>query len=114
MDRLNSHRAVIRRLMERHAALLRQAGIGSGVESALVVDQDQERFILLDLGWTAGHRVNHIHLHVCLKGDKIWVEEDWTEDGIATELVRAGLPKDDIVLGFQPPERRHLTEFAVA
>ena len=36
------------------------------------------------------------------------------KEGIADELVRAGVPKSDIVLAFQPPELRHLTEFAVA
>lgn len=113
MDRLNSHGAAVRRLMERHAELSRRADKG-GVESALVVDPEGRRFLLLEVGWANGKRVNNIYLHVQLKGDKIWVEEDWTEDGIATELVRAGIPKEDIVLGFQPPERRHLTEFAVA
>ena len=114
MDRLNSHRAAVRRLMERHAELLRQAGAGCGTESTLVVDQGQQRFVLLELGWDGRRRVNYTHLHVHLKDDKIWVEEDWTEDGIATELVAAGVPREDIVLGFQPPERRHLTAFAVA
>jgi XisI protein len=113
MDRLNSHRAAVRRLMERHAALMRQAA-GDKTEVVLVVDQEQQRFMLLDVGWSGRRRVNNIHLHVCLKDDKIWVEEDWTEDGIATELMRAGVPAADIVLGFQPPERRHLTAFAVA
>jgi hypothetical protein len=79
-----------------------------------VVDQEQERFVLLELGWANGRRVNDVYLHVHLKGGKSWIEEDWTEDGFATELVAAGVPKGDIVLGFHPPERRHLTEFAVA
>lgn len=113
MDRLNSHRAAVRRLMERHAALLRQA-TGARTEVALVVDPEQERFLLLDVGWSGSRRVNDVHLHVCLKDEKVWVEEDWTEDGIANELMRAGVPASDIVLGFQPPDRRHLTAFAVA
>ena len=41
------------------------------------------------------------------------VEEDWTEDGIATDLVRAGVPKEDIMLGFYDPKMRQYT-FAVA
>jgi hypothetical protein len=36
------------------------------------------------------------------------------EVGIATELVEAGVPKEQIVLGFRPPEMRQYTEFAVA
>ena len=113
MDRLDAHRAAVRQLMERQAELLRQAKGGGDVESALVIDQDQQRFVLWELGWDGGRRVNHVYLHVQPKGGKIWVEEDWTEEGIANELVRAGVPKEDIVLGFQPQERRHLTEFAV-
>jgi len=49
-----------------------------------------------------------------LRGDKIWIEQDWTEDGIATELMKAGVPPEDIVLAFQEPEVRALGEFAVA
>jgi hypothetical protein len=44
----------------------------------------------------------------------IYIEEDWTEEGIATELLREGVPKEDIVLAFYDPETRKLTEFPVA
>ena len=37
-----------------------------------------------------------------------------TLEGLATELVEAGIPKEDIVLAFHAPEMRPLTEFAVA
>ena len=47
-------------------------------------------------------------------GDKVWVQQDGTEEGVALELVAAGIPKEHIVLGFQPPERRAWTDFAVA
>ncbi len=42
------------------------------------------------------------------------IEEDWTEGGIATDLLEAGVPKEDIVLAFHPPKMRPYTEFAVA
>ena len=53
-------------------------------------------------------------LHVRLKEGKVWVEEDMTEEGIANYWVKAGVPKEDIVLAFQHPSMRPLTEFAVA
>jgi hypothetical protein len=37
-----------------------------------------------------------------------------TREGIATELLREGIPKEDIVLAFHAPETLNLTEFAVA
>ncbi|HDN26052.1 MAG TPA: hypothetical protein ENG03_02940 [Thioploca sp.] len=44
--------------------------------------------------------------------DKLWIQRDDTEDGVAQELVNAGIPKDQIVLGFHPAEVRPHTEYA--
>ncbi len=49
-----------------------------------------------------------------LKDGKIWIEEDRTEDGIATDLLQAGVSCEDIVLAFHPPRLRQFTEFATA
>jgi hypothetical protein len=42
------------------------------------------------------------------------VQDDWTEHGIAADLEEAGIPKTDIVLGFQPAKVRPYTEYAAA
>ncbi|MFZ4664865.1 MAG: element excision factor XisI family protein [Prochlorotrichaceae cyanobacterium] len=39
---------------------------------------------------------------------------DLTKQGIANELLEAGVLPEDIVLGFHPPQKRPLTEFVVA
>lgn len=49
-----------------------------------------------------------------IKNEKIYIEEDWTEEGIANELLTEDVPKEDIVLAFNDPETRKLTEFAIA
>jgi hypothetical protein len=66
------------------------------------------------LGWNAGQRVHFLLVHIDIVGDKVWIEKDNPEDGVATELVQAGIPKSQIVLAFQAPEVRQYTEFAVA
>jgi hypothetical protein len=53
-------------------------------------------------------------IYVRIRNGKFWIEEDWTEDGIATDLVREGVPKEDIVLAFHDPETRKYTDFAAA
>ncbi|MFM7904363.1 MAG: element excision factor XisI family protein, partial [Microcystis sp.] len=45
---------------------------------------------------------------------KIWIQHDGTEDGIADELVAAGIPQNQIILAFKSPEIRPYTGFAVA
>ena len=39
-----------------------------------------------------------------IKNDQIWIEEDWTEEGIANELMKLGISNLDIVLAFHLPE----------
>jgi hypothetical protein len=68
----------------------------------------------MSLGWRGEKRVRQAILYMRLRNGKIWIEEDWTEDGVVLDLQEAGIPKEDIVLAFNPPEVRHLTEYAVA
>ena len=53
-------------------------------------------------------------MHVDIINDKIWRHRDDKEDGVATELLDAGIPKDKIVLGFRSPEMRKYTGLAIA
>ncbi|MEG3439296.1 element excision factor XisI family protein [Pannus brasiliensis CCIBt3594] len=48
-----------------------------------------------------------------IKNAKIWIQHDGTEVGIANELVKLGIPKEDIVLAFHEPLIRQYTGFAV-
>ena len=52
-------------------------------------------------------------VYLRIQNEKIWVEEDWTKQGIVNDLLAAGVVKEDIVLGFQHPSKRPLTDFAV-
>jgi hypothetical protein len=53
-------------------------------------------------------------LHLDIRQGKIWIQHDGTEAGIAEELVKAGIPRDRIVLAFKPPDICPHTGFAVA
>jgi XisI protein len=79
-----------------------------------VFDREQERYLLLTVGWDEGVRIHTCLAHIDLIDDKVWIQRDNTEAGIARELVRAGIPKDHIVLGFRPPDVRPYTEYATA
>lgn len=52
-------------------------------------------------------------IHLQIINGKIWIQRDGTEDGIATDLLAAGIPKEQIVLAFKPEHIRPYTEFAV-
>lgn len=90
----------------------RRPDIGYNVTT--VFDDESQHYLVLEVGWQNSKRVQNLILHVALRDGKIWIEEDWTEDGIATYFLNHGVPNDQIVLGFQAPNMRPYTEFAVA
>jgi XisI protein len=80
----------------------------------LIFDSERDRYLVMNLGWLELNRVFGCIVYIQIKDGKIWIERDGTEEGIANELVAAGVPKLDIVLAFQAPYKREFTEFAVS
>ena len=64
------------------------------------------------MGWNKLQRVRGCVLHIDIKDDKIWIQHDGTEVGVANELIELDVPKHDIVLAFHPPYKRPYTGFA--
>lgn len=44
---------------------------------------------------------------------KIWIQQNMTEIDLGEELVKRGVPKSEIVIGFFSPKMREYTEYAV-
>ena len=80
----------------------------------LLLNPIREHYLLMKMGWYQDNRIKSNVIHVRLKDGKIWIEEDRTEDGIATDLLQAEVSCEDIVLAFHPPRLRPFTEFATA
>lgn len=113
MDKLTTYGELIRNTLTRYAELI-NGNPTPGVEAELVFDEEHGSYLLLNVGWSGRGRVRGITLHVRLRDGKIWIEEDWTEHGIASDLIEGGVRKEDIVLTFQHPQMRPFTEFAIA
>ena len=108
---LGQWRTIIERVLLDYAAIPYSY---SQVRKQTVFDRAQDRYLILALGWE-NHRYEHgCTIHIEIIDDKVWIQRDGTEDGIALDLEIAGIPKDHIVLGFKPPEVRPLTGYAVA
>lgn len=113
MDRINQYRQVIHALLEDYRSWYEDA-TDTGVDLQIVSDDEHGQYMVTSVGWRGETRVSRPLFYLRLKNGKIWIEEDWTKHSIAGELVHFGVPHSDIVLAFNPPEVRHLTEFAVS
>ena len=111
MDPLNSYRQVVERVLTAYTKIPYAHG---ELRCEALFDREHDRYALITHGWNAGKRVHFLLVQINLVGGKVWIEKDHTEDGVASELVQAGVPKSDIVLAFHPPEMRKHTEYAVA
>jgi CDP-diacylglycerol pyrophosphatase len=113
MDKLEQYRSIIKSVLTEYHQIFSQVPT-DGVELLLAFDERREQYLWFQVGWTPEKRVNGISVHLQIKNGKIYIEEDWTEEGIATDLLAQGVPKEDIVLAFHSPESRKYTEFAIA
>ncbi|NES78196.1 MULTISPECIES: XisI protein [Okeania] len=86
----------------------------NNTEIQLLFDTKRHHYQVLNIGWKEQKRIYGVIIHVDLRDNKIWIQRDGTEIGIANQLITAGVPKKDIVLGFYAPYKRSLTEFAVS
>jgi hypothetical protein len=111
MDEVNTYRRLVRQIIEEYAQF--KPAVGE-VETEVIFDERQDHYELVHSGWQGYRRIHGSLIHVDIRGGKIWIQHDGTEEGIANELVAAGVPKDRIVLAFKSPEVRPLTGFATA
>lgn len=110
MDEMKRLSDIVRKVIDHYAAFKPSAG---EVDVEVVVDEKSGHFELMHTGWANGYRIHGAVIHIDIRGDKLWIQHDGTEEGVANDLVAAGVPKDRIVLGFKSPEMRKYTEFAV-
>lgn len=86
----------------------------SSLEKKPVFDTERDRYLLMVTGFEGTKRYDYALIDIEIINGKFWIHYDGTEDGVATYLLEKGVPKEDIVLAFYSPERRKLTEFAIA
>src|SRR5687768_14330484 len=101
MVTVSDYPKLIRQIIEDYASI---PGAVGEIDTEVVIDERLGHFELMRSGWVNGRRVHGSLIHVDIRDEKIWIQHDGTEDGVANELVTAGVPKDKIVLAFKSPE----------
>ena len=111
MDTRENYRQLIREILTEHTKVPYAYG---DIQFETVFDSESDRYLVMILGRENKRRVHGCLIHVDIIDGKIWIQRDGTEEGVASTLVKAGVPKDRIVLGFRSPELRKNTDFAIA
>ncbi len=107
---LITYQSIIQQLFDSYIEFL---GETSDIQLETIIDSKNHHYLLVEVGWENGRRIYGTLLHIDIIDQKLWIQQDGTEEGIADELVALGVPKQQIVLGFKPIDRREITEFAI-
>lgn len=109
MDSTDEYRQIVRRLIEEYAKFPPSHG---DIQVEVIFDEKNDHYELMFAGWSGAYRIHGSVLHIDIRNGKVWIQYDGTEDGVAEELVKAGIPREHIVLAFKPPEVRQYTDYA--
>ena len=110
MDKLANYQQIIQQLLTDYAQSKPAYG---EIEVELIFDTQRHHYQIVHLGWQHKRWIHHCVIHLDIRGEKIWIFCNSTEHDIAADLMELGVPSQDIVLGFQPPFVRELSDYAV-
>lgn len=110
MGAMMDYVAIIKRMLSGYADIKPAVG---DIDVEMICDDERGHYELMQCGWIGMRRIHGSVIHIDIKGDKVWIQHDGTNERIADRLVAEGIPKDHIVLGFHAPYKRPLTDFAV-
>jgi XisI protein len=111
MDKLTQYRDYVQSLMTRYAQADQSE---EGVDVKLVMDTVRDHYQWMNVGWVGLKRIYDCYIHIDIIDGKVWLQQNWTEENPAEDLVEMGIPREDIVLGLHPPYKRPYTDYGVA
>lgn len=111
MDKLSRYREIAKHLVEEYSKWVPANG---DIQTEMIIDTERDHYEVLNVGWQKDRRVHGSVIHLDIINNKIWIQHDGTNRPVAEALLEAGVPHEDIVLGFHPPEVRQYTDFAAA
>lgn len=111
MGKVEKYRQILEQIVEEYASEPRRS---DQVPLVPICDREHDNYLLMRVGWDRLGRAHHTLFHFRLKDEKVWVEDDGIEHGIANDLLEAGIAPEDIVLAFQGREPKVVAELALS
>lgn len=90
MDRLEKYRQYATEIVHRHAGYQIRRG---DIKLEAITDREHDHYQVMLVGWDHYERVHSSVIHIDIIDGKIWIQEDATEDGVASEFLERGVQR---------------------
>ena len=89
MDTRLKYQSIVKDALQNHADY--RAALPDAYTSQVIFDDDRGQYLVLDIGWNGDKYLHATPIHISLIGDKVWIQFDDTEEGIATDLMKTAI-----------------------
>ncbi|NJR71602.1 MAG: XisI protein [Synechococcales cyanobacterium CRU_2_2] len=90
-------RTAIKQVLNQYARYVPSHG---KIRLETVFDTEQDRYALMQTGWSQKHRIRGNLIYITLQDDNVIIEYDGTEQGISDDLLACGIPSEKIIFAF--------------
>lgn len=87
MDKLDLYKEKVKALLAKYA--LHKPSYGN-IDVEQIFDIEHDYYQIISIGWNNQKRVYSPIMHLDIKNEKIWIQENTTEVDIASELIVQG------------------------
>ena len=98
MDSTTQLSDIVKGVINRYAQLKPSHG---DIRLDTVFDDEQSHYALMQVGWDKDRRVRGNLIYITLRDNKVIIEYDGMECGIAQDLIASGIASVQIVLAYQ-------------
>lgn len=107
--KLEQYRELVTHVLQRHAAMEAEP---HNYESTVLFDTKNNDYRLVDTEILPDKRLDYVVVQLVLREGKVWIQRDGIEYGISQDLLEAGIPPSDIVVGLSQGQPLTLAEAA--
>ncbi len=112
MEKSVKHKKIVHKILKETVALFPKDEYFDVLE---IVDEERGQYLIYTDGREKKGRDYGCFFHIHVKPDgKVYLRHDGTDLELAMRMIKEGIDKKDIVLAFQAPVIRELTDFALA
>ncbi|MFM7792175.1 MAG: element excision factor XisI family protein, partial [Microcystis panniformis] len=80
MDKLTNYRQIIQNTLTKLDTIANSSS-KKKLETCLIFDENHDHYLWMSIGWINKKKINNIQIHIRIKNERVYIEQDWTEIG---------------------------------